>query len=45
MVVATKRVQKSSATRQDFSTERIASAIISETFIALKVNIQYFLLH
>ena len=35
----------SKACAQDFSIERTASAIISEKFIALKVNIQYFLLH
>ena len=33
---------KACATRQDFSIESTASAIMSEKFIALKVNIQYF---
>ena len=33
------------ATRHDFSIESTTSAIMSEKFIALKVDIQYFLLH
>ena len=33
------------ATRHDFSVENTASAIMLEKFIALKVNIQYFLLN
>ena len=32
------------ATRDDFSVESTASAIMSKKFMALKVNIQYFLL-
>ena len=33
------------ATRRDFSVESKGFAIMSERFIALKINIQYFLLH
>ena len=33
------------ATRHGFSVENTTSAIMSEKLIALKVNIQYFLLH
>ena len=42
---ATKCVPKAYAPRQEFSIESTASAITSEKFTALKINIQYFLLH